>query len=115
MNKNVAVNFGDGISPEVTQQSVKVLGTFAERSGRKFNFTYGLMGAAAIEQAGNPLPIETVETCLISDASLFANSRPINVYPVLHLLPPLKKKYLDQVDFVIYLELTGGIHFGREN
>lgn len=43
---------------------------------------------------------------------LFANIRPINVYPSLHYLSPLKTKQLQNVDFVIYRELTGGIYFG---
>jgi 3-isopropylmalate dehydrogenase len=43
---------------------------------------------------------------------LFANIRPINVFPSLHYLSPLKAKYLHNVDFVIYREFTGGIYFG---
>jgi 3-isopropylmalate dehydrogenase len=36
-----------------------------------FNYTYCLMGAIAIDKTGNPLPDETIETCLNSDAILF--------------------------------------------
>jgi len=45
---------------------------------------------------------------------LFANIRPIHVYPALNHLSPLKAKQLDNVDFVIYRELTGGIYFGKK-
>lgn len=146
MIKNIAVIFGDGIGPEVTQQSIKVLDTVAERFGHEFRYNYCLMGAVAIEQTGNPLPDETIEVCLNSDAilfgaighpkydadptakvrpeqgllklrkslQLFANIRPVTAYASLYHLSPLKSKYLDQVDFIIYRELTGGIYFGEK-
>jgi len=45
---------------------------------------------------------------------LFANIRPITLYPSLQHLSPLKSKLLEDVDFVIYRELTGGIYFGKK-
>jgi 3-isopropylmalate dehydrogenase len=45
---------------------------------------------------------------------LYANIRPINIYPSLNYLSPLKAKVLENVDFVIYRELTGGIYFGNK-
>src|SRR5689334_17334671 len=71
MNKNIAVILGDGIGPEVTKQSIKVLDAIAERYGHEFHYQYGLMGADAIDKTGNPLPDETLEVCLESDAILF--------------------------------------------
>lgn len=71
MKKNIAVIFGDGIGPEVTQQSINVLNAVAKNFGHEFNYTYNLMGAIAIDQTGNPLPDETIEACLNSDAVLF--------------------------------------------
>jgi 3-isopropylmalate dehydrogenase len=71
MNKNIAVILGDGIGPEVTRQSIKVLDAIAQQYSHKFNYTYCLMGADAIDKTGNPLPDETVEVCLESDAILF--------------------------------------------
>ncbi len=69
--KNITVIEGDGIGPEVTQQSVKVLHTIAERFQHQFNFTYALLGADAIDKTGTALPTETVDKCLASDAILF--------------------------------------------
>jgi 3-isopropylmalate dehydrogenase len=43
---------------------------------------------------------------------LFANIRPVTAYSSLYHLSPLKSKYLEQVDFIIYRELTGGVYFG---
>lgn len=45
---------------------------------------------------------------------LFANIRPVNTYPALAHLSPLKAERLRNVDFVIYRELTGGIYFGKK-
>jgi 3-isopropylmalate dehydrogenase len=69
--KKIAVILGDGIGPEVTNQSLKVLNAVAERFEHTFQYTYGLMGADAIDKTGNPLPDETLEACLTSDAILF--------------------------------------------
>lgn len=71
MQKNITVILGDGIGPEVTQQSIKILDAVAQQFGHRFNYNYGLMGADAIDKTGSPLPDETVEKCLESDAILF--------------------------------------------
>jgi 3-isopropylmalate dehydrogenase len=142
----IAVINGDGIGPEVTAQAIKVLNAVGERFGHRFHYSYGLMGADAIDKTGNPLPEATLELCTNSDAilfgaighpkfdndptakvrpeqgllqlrkslQLFANIRPVNTYPSLHHLSPLKRDRLEDVDFVIYRELTGGIYFGKK-
>lgn len=71
MEKKIAVIQGDGIGPEVIQQSIKVLDAVASRFGHEFHYTQCLMGADAIDKTGNPLPDETIEVCLQSDAILF--------------------------------------------
>jgi 3-isopropylmalate dehydrogenase len=71
MEKKIAVILGDGIGPEVTQQSIKVLNAIGQRFGHVFHYSYGIMGADAIDKTGNPLPDETIATCLESDAILF--------------------------------------------
>lgn len=67
----IAVIEGDGIGPEVTAQAVNVLNAVSQRSGVQFQYEYALMGACAIDQTGNPLPDETIDACLRSDAVLF--------------------------------------------
>lgn len=71
MNKKIAVILGDGIGPEVTRQSIRVLDAIAKQYHHTFQYTYVLMGADAIDKTGNPLPDETIEVCLNSDAILF--------------------------------------------
>lgn len=71
MKKTIAIIEGDGIGPEVTRQSVRILNTIAESFNHEFSYRYCLMGADAIDKTGAPLPDETIETCLTSDAILF--------------------------------------------
>lgn len=67
----IAVLPGDGIGPEIISESIKILDVIAEAFQYKFHFEYGLIGAEAIFQTGNPLPEETLKICKESDAVLF--------------------------------------------
>ena len=71
MIKKITVIEGDGIGPEVTAQSVKILNAIGKRYNHDFKYDYQLMGAIAIDKTGNPLPDETIGSCLNSDAVLF--------------------------------------------
>src|SRR5688572_3992062 len=71
MKKNITIIEGDGIGPEVTKQSVRVLDAIAEQFNHEFHYTYCLLGADAIDKTGSPLPQETIDCCLDSDAILF--------------------------------------------
>ena len=71
MKKNILVIPGDGIGPEVTQWGKAVLEQIAISFNHEFTFDEALMGHAAIEATGNPLPDETLEKARKSDAILF--------------------------------------------
>ncbi|MDO5972319.1 3-isopropylmalate dehydrogenase [Flavivirga aquimarina] len=71
MKLNIAVLPGDGIGPEVTAQAVKALKAIAMEFNHVFTFETGLVGAAAIDKTGNPLPEETISICENADAILF--------------------------------------------
>jgi len=62
---------GDGIGPEIVEQAEKVLNAIAKKFNHQFEFTFGLIGACAIDAVGNPYPAETHELCMKSDAVLF--------------------------------------------
>ncbi|MDS3859706.1 3-isopropylmalate dehydrogenase [Thermosynechococcaceae cyanobacterium BACA0444] len=63
---------GDGIGPEIMAVAVAVLKAVAPQFGLTFDFTSALMGGAAIDATGDPLPPETLVTCRQSDAVLLA-------------------------------------------
>ncbi len=63
---------GDGIGPEIIDVTVKVLKEVGKQCNLTFNFSKALMGGAAIDETGEPLPQQTLETCRNSDAVLLA-------------------------------------------
>jgi 3-isopropylmalate dehydrogenase len=71
MKKNILVIPGDGIGPEVTTWGKAVLEQIAINFGHEFIFDEAIMGHAAIEVTGNPLPDETLDKAKNSDAILF--------------------------------------------
>ncbi|MDX1938244.1 MAG: 3-isopropylmalate dehydrogenase, partial [Flavihumibacter sp.] len=71
MQKKIAILNGDGIGPEVTAQSIKVLNAVAQQYGHQFEYKEALIGADAIDKTGSALPAETVDICLDSDGVLF--------------------------------------------
>ena len=70
MEFKIAVLKGDGIGPEIVESAVAVLEKTAEKFGHTFHFTEYLIGGAAIDATGVPLPQETVDGCLASDSVL---------------------------------------------
>lgn len=67
----IAVLPGDGIGQEVIPEALKVLAAIAKESGETFEFEEGLVGGAAIDAIGEPLPEATLRLCGSSDAILF--------------------------------------------
>ncbi|MBN1975828.1 MAG: 3-isopropylmalate dehydrogenase [Anaerolineae bacterium] len=136
---------GDGISPEIVAEAVKVMNRVAEIYGHTFDYEEALIGGVAIDETGNPLPDETVEKCLTSDGVLlgavghpkfdndprakvrpeqgllglrkamgvFANLRPVKLYPQLLFASTIKPEVIEKVDLLFVRELTGGIYFGE--
>jgi 3-isopropylmalate dehydrogenase len=66
----IAVIPGDGIGPEVVGQAIAVLEAVAQKFGHRFEYQEALLGGAALDVKGVPLPDETMEICLKSDAVL---------------------------------------------
>jgi 3-isopropylmalate dehydrogenase len=144
MRALIAVLPGDGIGPEVTREAVRVLRAVAEHYHHEFGLEEALVGGAAIDATGQPLPDATLELCRKAEAvllgavggpkwdppakvrpeqgllalrrglELFANLRPVAPDPRLADASPLKAELLVGVDLLVVRELTGGIYFGRK-
>ena len=70
MNYNIAVIPGDGIGPEVIDESIKVLNKIGEKYNHTFEFEFLQAGGCARDSMGTPLPEKTLERCKESDAVL---------------------------------------------
>ncbi len=66
----IAVLAGDGVGPEVANAARAVLDAVARKSSRRFEFVESLIGGAAIDATGSPLPTDTVAACKRADAVL---------------------------------------------
>ena len=66
----IAVLAGDGIGPEITAQAVRVLQALAA-GGLDITLESALVGGAAVDACGDPLPAETLRVCESADAILF--------------------------------------------
>src|SRR4029077_10303414 len=61
---------GDGVGPEVTDEAVRVLETIAEVFGHQLSITRKPVGGAALLVSKDPLPADTLQSCLASRAVL---------------------------------------------
>jgi len=128
MTYDVTLIPGDGIGPEITAQTVKVL----EATGLRFNWEEELAGVAAVEATGTPLPDATVESIrrnglalkgplttpvgtgfrsvnvgLRKEFELFANVRPART-----IVPGGR---FESVDIVLVRENLEGLYIGVEH
>ncbi|RBQ26914.1 3-isopropylmalate dehydrogenase [Arcobacter sp. CECT 9188] len=70
-NYNISIIKGDGIGPEIVTEAIKVLDAASKKCGFSLSYKEYLMGGIAIDTTGVPLPDETVNGVLNSDACLF--------------------------------------------
>jgi 3-isopropylmalate dehydrogenase len=67
---NITVLPGDGIGPEVIAEAVRVLKSVAKVFGHESSLKYKPVGGAGVQTTNDPLPNDTLQTCLNSDAVL---------------------------------------------
>ena len=70
MTKKILVLPGDGIGPEIVAEAVKVLESLQTNHGLEIELDHGLVGGAAYDAAGSPLPDETLDKAKACDAIL---------------------------------------------
>jgi 3-isopropylmalate dehydrogenase len=71
MTHKIALLPGDGIGAEVTPEARRVLEVVGKATGSTFEFEGGLVGGAAIDATGGPLPEAALRVCRQADAILF--------------------------------------------
>ncbi len=70
MPSEILILPGDGIGPEIVAEAEKVLNVLNEHHGLDVNLKHALVGGAAIDAVGRPLPDATLETARAADAVL---------------------------------------------
>ena len=70
MSKKILILPGDGIGPEIVTEALKVLEVLRRDHGLAVEMEQGLIGGAAYEAAGKPLPDETLALARAADAVL---------------------------------------------
>jgi len=70
MSKNILVLPGDGIGPEIINEAVKVLACLRDDFGLDIEMDEALVGGAAYDAAGHPLPEATLKVAREADALL---------------------------------------------
>jgi 3-isopropylmalate dehydrogenase len=89
----IAVLPGDGIGPEVIRAAISILQDCAGEYGFRVNLIEFPFGGSAIDKCGRPLPQETLDACLKSDAVMLGavggpkwDSQPLDRRPEAGLL-----------------------------
>lgn len=144
--KTITILPGDHVGTEVCKEAIKVLDAIEKSTPHqkiKFEYKHHLIGGAAIDATGSPLPDDSLEASRLSDAvllgavggpkwgtgqvrpeqgllkirkelKLYANLRPCNfVSQSLLELSPLKADRVEGTNFTVVRELVGGIYFGE--
>lgn len=140
----IAVLRGDGIGPEIVDQSLRVLSYIEEKFQLDLEISFAHFGGDAIDIEGHPFPASTRRIVDASDAILlgavggpkwddakvrpekglldlrkhldaYCNLRPIIAFGALKDMSPLKITSDEPIDMCFVRELTGGIYFGEKN
>jgi 3-isopropylmalate dehydrogenase len=124
----ISVIAGDGIGPELTEATLKVLQSAQARFGLKLNMIEAEAGDACLQKRGVALPEESVEKIKASHAclkgpvgetaadvvvklrlmfDLYANLRPLKAYPAAAVARP-------DIDMIFVRENTEDVYKGQE-
>lgn len=98
-NYNITVLKGDGIGPDIVAEAMNVLEAVGNKYNHKFNFNEKLVGGAALDACGVPLPDDTLEACKNCDSILLGavggpkwDNLPSNMRPEAGALLRLRKE-----------------------
>ena len=84
----------------------------AQRCKRSHAVLFGAVGGPKWDDPEAPVRPEQGLLVLRKSLGLYANLRPVKVYPLLQDAGPLKLAVVEGVDLLVIRELTGGLYFG---
>ncbi|MBC5995329.1 3-isopropylmalate dehydrogenase [Romboutsia ilealis] len=73
MNFKIALIKGDGIGPEISNETVKILNTIEKLYNHNFKIEEVIGAGDAVDKLGEPLPNESLKACVESDAVIVGN------------------------------------------
>lgn len=136
----IAILPGDGIGPEIVKSAVQILNHLDEKfeieqeliGGAAYDIyrnplpenalklakeadaiLFGAVGGPQYDQLEFSLRPEQAILGLRKQLNLFANLRPVFLYPELIKASPLKSKIISGLNILIVRELTGDVYFGK--
>jgi len=74
---------------------------------------FGAVGGPQWDDPSRDVRPEDGILAIRKSLGLFANLRPVRVFPSLINASPLKPEFLENVDMIVLRELTGGLYFGK--
>lgn len=130
----IAVLEGDGAGPSVADATIKILGELTNYAEIHFDFVKAPYGADAYEKSGKLITEETIDVCRSADAvlrsyqgmergvgknasahlqltdrlGLFAQFRPVVVYPALSSQSTLRDDVVQNLDIMLVREISAG-------
>ena len=127
VTKTITILPGDHVGTEVCKEAIKVLDAIQNSTPHqdvKFEYKHHLIGGAAIDATGVPLPDESLEAAKLSDAVLLGavggpkwgtgQVRPEQgILKIRKELSPLRADRVEGTNFTVVRELVGGIYFGE--
>ena len=133
--KKLLILPGDGIGVETIAQARKIIDWLEQKRGVTFEISEGLIGGAAYDATGTPLPQDTLDKAMAADAVLLGavggpkwdnlpfDKKPergllgirkeMGLFDVLADASTLKTEIVSGLDIMIIRELTGGLYFGE--
>ena len=88
MSKKIAILAGDGIGPEIVAEAIKVLSFINKDMQLGFSLDHALIGGAAYDAFGTPLPQQTLNLCKHADAILLGAVGGPKWEPLAHAVRP---------------------------
>ena len=107
------LQYGDVGGISIDKHGTPLLDEVRELAGSADAVLFGAVGGPKWDDPSAPTRPEDGLLALRAEMGVFANIRPVKVYPNLADSSVLKPEVLEGVDMVVVRELTGGLYYGE--